>query len=296
MTFLMPEATTILLCRRRRTEYLMNWRFLDYSQYTAFENMAIDEAIFRETINNKKNPTIRFYGWHPAAVSIGYFQDPQKELNLEQCGRMGIDIVRRATGGKAVFHNDEITYCVVAGAGEKTFPADILGTYKVVSDCLVQGLSYLGIKANLAKGCRGMEDADLKSCCFSVPSSNELLVAGRKICGSAQMRTKGGFLQHGSLLLNFDPVKALSVILPSSNDEHLAKLRNSVAAINEVIANPLEKSDICDALKKGFADVLGTEIVEEPLTPGETRLKNDLIKKYKKLNWHVERTKHFKTG
>ena len=296
MTFLMPEDTTILLCRRRRTEYLMTWRFLDYSQYTAYENMAIDEAIFRETINSNKKPTIRFYGWHPAAVSIGYFQDPKKELNLEQCGNMGIDIVRRLTGGKAVFHNDEITYSVVAGAGEKYFPADILGTYKVVSDCLIHGLSYLGIKANLAKGCRGMEDSNLKSCCFSVPSRNELLVDGRKICGSAQMRTKGGFLQHGSLLLNFDPVKALSVILSLSVSDQLAKLRNSVTAINEVITNPIETSDICDALKKGFADVLGTEIVEEPLTPGENRLKNDLIKKYKNLNWNIDRTKHLKTG
>jgi lipoate-protein ligase A len=76
----------------------------------------------------------------------------------------------------------------------------------------------------------------------------------------------------------------------------LAKLRNSVTAINEVITNPIETSDICDALKKGFADVLGTEIVEEPLTPGENRLKNDLIKKYKNLNWNIDRTKHLKTG
>ena len=289
MTFLMPEATTILLCRRRRTEYLMTWRVLDYSQYTAYENMAIDEAIFRETINSKKKPTIRFYGWHPAAVSIGYFQDPKKELNLEQCGNMGIDIVRRLTGGKAVFHNDEITYSVVAGAGDKSFPADILGTYKVVSYCLVHGLSYLGIKANLAKGCRGMEDADLKSCCFSVPSRNELLVGGRKICGSAQIRTKDGFLQHGSLLLTFDPEKALSVILPSSNSEHLAKLRNAVAAINEIIANPIETNDICRALKKGFAEVLGIEIAEESLTPSEISLKNELIKKYRDLNWKAKK-------
>ena len=258
--------------------------------------MAIDEAIFRETIKNKKQPTIRFYGWHPAAVSIGYFQDPQSELNLAQCGKMGVDIVRRLTGGKAVFHNDEITYCVAAGAGEKSFPADILGTYKVLSDCLVYGLSYLGIKANLASDCLRMKDLDLKACCFSAASRNELLVAGRKICGSAQMRTKGGFLQHGSLLLTFDPEKALSVILPSSNSEHLAKLRNSVASINELTANPIEASDICHALKKGFAEVLGIEIAEEPLTAEEITLKNELINKYRDLNWNIKRTKHLRQG
>ena len=145
----------------------MIWRLINYLRHDAFENMAIDEAIFRETIKNKKQPTIRFYGWQPAAVSIGYFQDPQKELNLEQCSNLGIDIVRRITGGKAVFHNDEITYCVVAGVGQKSFPVDISGTYKAVSDCLVQGLSYLGIKANLASDCVRMKDVELKSCCFS---------------------------------------------------------------------------------------------------------------------------------
>ena len=123
--------------------------------------MAIDEAIFLETIKGKKKPTIRFYGWHPEAVSIGYFQDPQNELNIEQCSNMGVDIVRRLTGGKAVFHNDEITYSVVAGVGEKSFPADILGTYKVISDCLLQGLAYLGIKANLATAGRATKNKDL---------------------------------------------------------------------------------------------------------------------------------------
>jgi len=274
----------------------MIWRLINYSRYNAYENMAIDEAIFRETIKNKKQPTIRFYGWQSAAVSIGYFQDPQKELNLEQCRYLGIDVVRRLTGGKAVLHNNEITYCVVAGAGEKSFPADILGTYKAVSDCLIQGLSYLGIQANIASDCLRMKDVDLKSCCFSVASRNELLVAGRKICGSAQMRTSGGFLQHGSLLLTFDPEKALSVILTSSTSEQRAKLRKTVAAINEVVANPIETSDICHALKKGFAEVLGIEIAEESLTPPEIKLKNELIEKYRDLNWKTEHTKHLKTG
>ena len=95
--------------------------------------MAIDEAIFWETIEDKKKPTIRFYGWRSAAVSIGYFQDPQNEINIAQYNNIGVNIVRRLTGGKAVFHKDEITYSVAAGAREKSFPADISGTYKVIS-------------------------------------------------------------------------------------------------------------------------------------------------------------------
>ena len=266
----------------------MTWRFINYQRYDAFENMAIDEAIFKETVKWKKTPTIRFYGWNPAAVSVGYFQDTKSEINITECRNMGVDVVRRLTGGKAVFHHDEITYSVAAATAESLFPIDILGTYKVISDCLIQGLSYLGIKADLASTGRTMSPADLKSCCFSVPSRNELLVAGRKICGSAQMRTKGGFLQHGSLLLTFDAKKALSVILPASTPEHLTKINNSVAAINEVIAHPVKAEDICNLLKQGFIDMLGVEIVEETLTTEENMLKDKLLGKYKDLSWNQE--------
>ncbi len=251
--------------------------------------MAIDEAIFRETITGKKKPTIRFYGWHPAAVSIGYFQDPQNEVNLAQCSNMGVDVVRRLTGGKAVYHEDEITYSVVAGVQEKSFSTDISGTYEVISNCLVQGLSYLGIEANLAPVGRIAKNNELEACCFAVPSRNELLVSGRKICGSAQMRTKGGFLQHGSLLLKFNPVKALSVVLPFSKPEYLPKLSNSVSGINEVILKAVETNEICNALKKGFTEVLGIELAEESMTYPETTLKNELIKKYKDLNWKTKK-------
>lgn len=269
----------------------MALRFLKFSRYNAFENMAIDEAIFRETIKNKRSPTIRFYGWRPPAVSIGYFQDPQNEINLMQCRKDGVDVVRRLTGGKAVYHNDEITYSVVAGVQEDIFPGDIYGAYKVISNCLIQGLAHLGIKAELAEAGRAMEDADLKACCFSIPSRNELLVSGCKICGSAQMRTKDGFLQHGSLLLSFDPVKTAGLILPAIKSQHLSKLGNSVTAINEEINADVDIGAICNALKKGFADVLGIEITEQSLTEAEIILKNELLKKYADPLWNMSRRK-----
>jgi lipoyl(octanoyl) transferase len=139
--------------------------------------MAIDEAIFRDTIDNKKSPTIRFYGWQPAAVSIGYFQDMDKEVNVEKCHAEGVDVVRRISGGKAVFHCDEITYCVIASNQEKIFPQNILGTYKIISNCLAMGLAFLGINANLAETGRALDSNDFSSCCFSLPSRNELLVS-----------------------------------------------------------------------------------------------------------------------
>jgi lipoate-protein ligase A len=273
----------------------MVWRLLNFQYYNIFENMAIDEAIFHETIKNKKHPTIRLYGSNPAAISIGYFQDARKEVNLEKCRKDGVDVVRRITGGKAVFHFNEITYCVVAGDQEKIFSPDILGTYKVISKCIACGLAYLGINAALAESGRAGAGEEPNSCCFSVPSKNELLVNGRKICGSAQVRRRGGFLQHGSLLLAFDPGKTASLLLPVRAPEQLEKLKKAVTAVNEEVISPVHIRDICLQLRKGFTDELGIELVEETPTPAEETLKNELMKKYSGVNWNIER-KNFKTG
>ena len=267
----------------------MTWRFLDFQRYNAFKNMAIDEAIFRETIKNKKPPTIRFYGWKPAAVSIGYFQNIEEEINLEKCRAAGVDIVRRLSGGKAVFHSAEVTYSVIACNKEESFPADISGTYKIISKCLARGLADLGIETVLAETGRTLHDADFKACCFSMPSRNELLVSGRKICGSAQIRASGGFLQHGSILMDFDPVKTASFLLPMRTDEQLQKLRDSVAAVNEEIGNPVDEKEICTSLKKGFTEVLGLEIIEETLTAAEEELAGSLIHKYADSRWNIDR-------
>ena len=261
--------------------------------------MAIDEAIFRETVKNKRPPTLRFYGWRRPAVSIGYFQELKNEINFDRCRSSGVDIVRRITGGKAVYHTDEITYSLTAGNSEKLFPDNIIGTYEIISRCLARGLSELGINARLAKvGSGGSSKMpDTTSCCFSVPSGNELLVAGRKICGSAQMRTHGGFLQHGSLLMTFDPVETAALILISQTPDPSEKLRCSVTAVNEVIPLPVSAAMLCSVLQKGFINELGIGLSEEPLTPAEKALSIQLLKKYESDAWNWERKKStFKLG
>ncbi|PKN51171.1 MAG: hypothetical protein CVU55_13640 [Deltaproteobacteria bacterium HGW-Deltaproteobacteria-13] len=274
----------------------MAWRLLDFQYCNIFENMAVDEAIFHETIKSKKHPTIRFYVSNPAAVSIGYFQDAKKEINIEKCRREGIDIARRITGGRAVLHCNEITYCVAAGEQEKIFPADISGTYSVISKCIARGLSELGIKADLAEGIRVQTKEEMNSCCFAVPSKNELLVGGRKICGSAQVRRRGGFLQHGLLLLTFNPEKTAGSLLPGRTPEQVDDLRKSITAINEQLPSAVDEQEICSKLKKGFMEELGIELVSGTLTPAEETLKKELMKKYTDVNWNIERKKYFKTG
>jgi lipoyl(octanoyl) transferase len=271
----------------------MTWRLITYRPCNAFENMAIDEAIFRETIKNQKPPTLRFFGWHPSAISIGYFQDLKKEINVHRCRLSSVDVVRRITGGKAVYHRDDITYSLTAGKTEKLFPDNIIGTYEKISLCLARGLSFLGIHAQLAKVNAGMAvgEPDMSPACFSTPSGNELLVAGRKICGSAQTRTQGGFLQHGSLMITFDPMETAALILSTQAPEQSEKLRRAVTSINEIIPSPVSTETIATFLQRGFSDELGITLTEEPLTPEEKVLSRQLVKKYQSDVWNWKRKK-----
>lgn len=266
------------------------WRILPFRKAGAAENMAIDEAIFRETVRKKSSPTLRFYGWQVPALSIGYFQDYEKEVDAEACGQFGVEIIRRPTGGKAVLHEQELTYAVIAGSDSPLFPPDILETYRLISDCIAKGLSEVGIRAEMETDGRPAPDGALRASCFSFPARYELCVGGRKICGSAQTRSHGVFLQHGSLLLAFDPLRTCAVMLPHRDPGKEAdRLRKAVTSVGEEAGCPVNEKDLCAALKKGFEQVLGIRFREGNLTPEEQRLADELIaRKYGGGCWNRE--------
>jgi lipoate-protein ligase A len=254
----------------------------------AAENMAIDEAIFRVYLRRKKLPTLRFYGWRQPTLSIGHFQDYEKEVDSAACRKFGVEVVRRPTGGKAVLHERELTYAVVAGADTSLFPADILASYRVISACIARGLSMIGIRAKLTADGRQAPEGTLRSSCFSFPSRYELLVEGRKICGSAQMRSHGVFLQHGSLLLDFDPSRTCAVMLPHRDAAgYAAQLRNAVTSVGEQAGPVVQAEELCRHLKAGFEEALGIGLAEGRLTAEEAELRDKLIaKKYVTEEWN----------
>ena len=147
------------------------WRLLPFQSGDAAENMAVDEAIFRERIRTKAPPTLRFYGWRTPAVSIGHNQDARREIDIVACRGLGIAIVRRPTGGKAVLHERELTYAVIAGDDVPPFPPDILETYRIISDCIGKGLAVCGIRAEIERDGRGEAAAIAQHLllCLSLP-------------------------------------------------------------------------------------------------------------------------------
>ncbi len=269
---------------------MTEWRILPFERAAAAENMAIDEAVFRKNIRGESPPTLRFYGWRSPALSIGYFQDYRKEVDDEACRKFGVEVVRRPTGGKAVLHERELTYAVVAGADTGLFPPDILKTYLVIGRCLAEGLAGVGIRAEMKEDGRRPQDGTLQSACFSFPSRYELLVGDRKICGSAQMRSQGAFLQHGSLLTAFDPLRTCEVMLPHRRlEEEADRLRNAVTSVGEQAGPALDEEGLRRALREGFERTLGIRLRDGMLTPGEQALRDELVaKKYGRKEWNRE--------
>src|SRR6056297_4199709 len=109
------------------------WRFLDTGTNDAFYNMAVDEALMKSCRAKKSPPVIRFYRWSPPGLSLGYNQESAKAVDREECNSKGIDIVRRLTGGRAILHDNELTYSIIVRKDEGFLPESILESYKIIS-------------------------------------------------------------------------------------------------------------------------------------------------------------------
>jgi lipoate-protein ligase A len=276
---------------RSSDDKVEEWRLIPFERFTAFENMAIDEAIFKEAKKGEIPPTLRLYGWKKPAVSVGYFQDVAGEVNYNLCHNLNIDIVRRPTGGKAVFHGCDLTYALVAGQNSHGFYSDILETYRVISECIIRGLEKLGINACMVKEGRHSESGALKGFCFSVPVRNELLVDGRKICGSAQVRSRGAFLQHGSIPVDLD-IETTCRIMSGTGEDIQRKaevLQRSVTCVNEHVDGKVEINVLCECIMQGFEEYMGIKLVEGGLRSEEKVLKERLVKdKFLNPMWNME--------
>ena len=123
---------------------MKKWKFLDSGFADCHMNMAIDKAMLD---NYDGMPVLRIYGWRPAAFSIGYFQDPEEELDLELCMEKGIGAVKRITGGGVIFHKDEITYSLVCSQDDLNVPAFSKESYKKICSFLIETYKDLGLNA-----------------------------------------------------------------------------------------------------------------------------------------------------
>jgi len=268
------------------------WRLLDTGPADGFTNMAIDEALLESFAAEGTSPTLRFYSWSPPTLSLGYGQAIRSDIDFAQCQALGIDIVRRPTGGRAVLHDHEVTYSLVIGADDPRVTQGVLAAYLTISQALIRGLSYLGVTAELSPIRRATPlPSDAASpVCFATPSSYEVVVAGRKVIGSAQRRAHGVIMQHGSIPISWDVDKMRAIFAPSPRgrdslqaawDYHL-----HMTSLQEAGGRAYEYAEVVTALARGMAETWEMELVPSRLTAGERQRSADLwATKYHSDSW-----------
>lgn len=235
--------------------------------------MALDAALFESVASGSSLPVLRIYRWSPPTVTIGYGQRLDGAVDLDLARRLGLDVVRRPTGGRAVLHDVEVTYAVIAPDGG-AFPGDILGNYRVIAEVLREALRGLGVEAELVsrRAPPDRSDAGRSSVCFTAPSSYELVVQGRKIAGSAQKRSHGAFLQHGSIPVEMDLERLFAVLEPdpsSSAEVGARRLSRSVGWLNRYAPRALTVSEVEAKLLRSFELHLGVHFVVDSPTASE---------------------------
>jgi len=241
---------------------MQEWRVIEDGPKDGESNMAIDRAILASCASGKTLPTLRLYSWERPTLTVGYAQDFAKEIDVNRCRKLGIQIVRRPTGGRALLHNHEVTYSFTAPIPHSKFPPSLLGAYKVIARALLEGLKEIGVcGAVLASGekpDRGRHSFHSPSCLSSI-NHFEIEVQEAKLVGSAQRRTKGAFLQHGSILLNLDRT-LLNSLFKYVTDDHRCRsmdvLNNKVITLSECLGKDVTRKEVFQALKNGFCRVL----------------------------------------
>jgi lipoate-protein ligase A len=235
----------------------------------AFMSMAIDEALLKLNAEGKSPNTIRFWRWLPTTVSIGCFQSVEREVDLEVAKRYGVDVVRRITGGGAVFHDHdgELTYSVVCKQGD--VPDDIIESYRLICGGLVRGFAQLGLRAEFKP-------------------VNDVLGNGKKISGSAQTRRWGSVLQHGTVLIAPDVRRMFELLKVSPekiSDKFIASVFERVTTVERELGRKPSFEEVREAMSRGFEKSLDVKLFEGELTSDELELAAELKPKYASDEW-----------
>lgn len=239
------------------------FRIVPSAEYSADMNMALDETVMEGLREGDGTPTIRLYGWKPAAVSIGYFQCLTDEVDVERCKQDGIQITRRMTGGGAVYHDAEITYSVIAP--QELFAQDMKTSYGQIIKPVMQALKELGVESKFRP-------------------VNDILVGDQKISGNAQTRKGGVLLQHGTILLSVDAKKMFSYLTPDksklSDKPFIKSVNQAVTSLEE---HGISFDDMEGALRKSLTKAFKAQ--ERAWSQEELERAKEIAEKYRSESW-----------
>jgi lipoate-protein ligase A len=249
---------------------------------TGPQNMATDEALLRAVAARQSPPTLRLYAWSPPAMTLGRGQS-FADADLAALQADGVTLLRRATGGTAVFHADELTYSVAATDTEPRFASDVVESYRGISGALVHALECIGLHHADASPHAEGRSGPRSPVCFEVPSDYEITVDKRKLFGSAQMRIRGSILQHGTLPLTGD-IARVSAYLATHPDPE--RVRAHTITLHEALGREVAWHEMAQAIISGFTQALNLNLVPASLSPEERTLIDKLVaEKYANDLW-----------
>lgn len=234
------------------------WQFVNSGFLPGEENMRFDVALAEKLVRREGGSTLRVYGWKPHAISLGYNQR-RHDFDEARCSAQGIDIVRRPTGGRAILHADELTYCVVMEADGR----NVNDVYADISTALVAGLRLLGASVEYATSQPNFSQLYRQQTsipCFASSSRYEIQFQEKKLVGSAQRRYARAdgtevVLQHGSLLLGPEH-RRLHELLAIQDDTVSATILEDLKAktteLSAVLGRQVTFDETAAAIKAGF--------------------------------------------
>ena len=252
------------------------WRLLDTGLGDAFYNMALDEAIAIARSKKLVPNTLRFFRWEPSAVSIGYFQSMEEEVDIKACNKLGIDYVRRRTGGGAVYHDrdGELTYSLIINEDHPLISRDFQKTYETLCSGIIRGLRILGVPAEFKP-------------------INDIIVGGKKISGNAQTRSMNVVHQHGTILRDVNPTLMFTVLkVPSEKirDKMIKSVKERVTSIKSYLKKEVSFEELKDALIKGFEETFNIRLIPGEVTNFEEQTAIKLkMEKYSTREWNFKR-------
>ena len=244
------------------------WRVVWTGAQSGAVNMAIDEAIAEAVAHRIVPPTLRFYQWESACLSLGSSQSAES-IDHARLAQHGWEIVRRATGGRTVLHESELSYSLAIPNDDPCVAGGVLPSYQRIAEGFKCALLRLGLSADPPQ--KQPKLTPLTPACFETTSHYEITIKGRKLIGSAQKRQRNVVLQHGSILLSGD-VGAVAELFALPTQERAllgARLRQQVTTLEQLLGKSISAEQVAQAVAGGLAEALQLQWQSAELTPHE---------------------------
>ncbi len=258
----------------------MEWRLIVNKDLPGYKQMAMDESLYHFAATAKL-PVLRLYTWDRPTLSIGYFQNYKSVVCEPFCVHNNIHVVRRFTGGRAVLHHLEMTYSIAAPLDRGTFKdCSLQETYQLIARALDLALQNMGVTRAAISLQSDQPNQIKKAQCFVSVSQFELAENEKKIIGSAQKRSRNAFLQHGSILFDFD-LKLQQGCVNNPDPE----IEMKIAPLRAILGEAPEFDEVQQSVIEGFEEVLNLNFEQADLEPKELEFAKNLESKYQSSDW-----------